>query len=102
MSKFWNPLVSSRRPPFNQYRHIPNYQKTMERVASERDQMLAFLLTVSDEHTTLEQLVTEIGRSATALRVSFDEALFFKWRYFQNLQKACEMIEDTRLEYVAS
>lgn len=96
MAKLRTRTPQARRPAFSSYRHIPNYRKTMERVEAEREQMLAFILAVSGEQTSVNQVISEIASSASSLSVSFDEALFFKWRYCRNLHEACERIAARR------
>jgi predicted O-linked N-acetylglucosamine transferase (SPINDLY family) len=75
------------------YRHIPHYQKTLTKVKNERNEMLALVLQISSDHTDLQQVVNEIAQTANNLSVSFDEALFYKWRYYKNLQNAMNLIE---------
>lgn len=96
MARLRTRIPQARRPAFSSYRHIPHYRKTMERVEAEREQMLAFILETSDKATSVDQVVAEIASSASSLSVSFDEALFFKWRYCRNLHEACERIAALR------
>lgn len=90
MAKPRTRIPHARRPAFGGYRRIPHYTETMRCVEAERDQMISFISSVSGERKSVEQIVSEIASSASSLCVSFDEALFFKWRYWRNFNEACK------------
>lgn len=102
MAKLRTRMIKARRPAYSSYRHIPNYRETMERVELERDQMLAFISSVSGDHISVDHVVAEIASSASSLCVSFDEALFFKWRYWRNFHEACEQAAALLPKYPSS
>lgn len=92
----FDPAGPKRRPAFSAYRHIPRYAETMERVEAERDQMLGLIAEASGG-TNLELVVSEIARNATDNCVSFDEALYLRWRYCREQQDARERIAALRV-----
>jgi hypothetical protein len=93
---YFNPAGPQKRPAFSGYRHIPNYVKSMELVEAERDKMLDLVLKVSGCDATRDRVVAEIARNAAGMCVSFDEALYLRWRYCRDQQEARERIAALR------
>jgi hypothetical protein len=89
--KHFDPAGPKRRPAFSAYRHIPRYVETMERVEAERDQMLGFVAAATGGAPL------EIARNAADNCVSFDEALYLRWRYCRKQQDARERIAALRV-----
>ena len=93
---YFDPARPRRRPAFSGYRHIPNYKKAMELVEVERDRMLDLVMRASGGDATPEGVASEIARLASEICVSFDEALYLRWRYCRDQQDARERIAALR------
>lgn len=99
---YFDPIGSRKRLAFSSYRHIPNYERSMEQVEAERDRMLDLILGASGSDATPEGVLSEISRIASEICVSFDEALYLRWRYCRDQQDARERIAALRARIRAS
>ena len=81
---------------FSKYRHIPKYEESMALVTAERDRMLDLIHEASSGESTPEGLIAEIARNAADMCVSFDEALYLRWRYCRDQMNARQRIAALR------
>lgn len=78
---------------WSSYRKIPDYQKTLEKISSQRDEILLFIAQTLMAQPNLEEIKIEIADLAGKLSIPFDEALYYKWNYCQKLHQATEKMK---------
>lgn len=76
------------------YRKIPNYEKTLEKISVERDEIILFIAQTLMVQPNTEVIKIEVADLAGKLSVPFDEALYYKWNYCQKLKIATERIKN--------
>ncbi|HSK74452.1 MAG TPA: hypothetical protein VK892_22315 [Pyrinomonadaceae bacterium] len=78
---------------WSSYRKIPNYEKTLEKISSQRNEIILFIAQTLMTQPNPEQVKLEVAELAGKLSVSFDEALYYKWSYCQKIHQATEKIK---------
>ncbi len=78
---------------WSSYRKIPDYEKTINHIASCRDEILLFIAETLMSTHDLEEVKVEVAELAGKLAISFDDALYYRWNYCQKLHQATEKIK---------
>lgn len=78
---------------WSSYRKIPDYEKTINHIASCRDEILLFIAETLMLLPNLEEAKIEVAELAGKLAVPFDDALYYRWNYCQKLHQATEKIK---------
>lgn len=80
---------------WSSYRKIPHYEKTMEQISAQREEILLFIarILMPQSDLQLEEVKGEIAEMAGKLCIPFDEALYYRWQYCQKLYRATERIK---------
>jgi hypothetical protein len=78
---------------WSSYRKIPDYEKTIEDIASRRAEILLFIAEVLMPSPDLEAAKIEVAELAGKLSIPFDDALYYRWNYCQKLYDATERIK---------
>jgi len=79
---------------WSSYRKIPHYEKTMEQISAQREEILLFIarILMPQPDLQLEKVKGEVADLASKLCIPFDEALYYRWHYCQKLYRATERI----------
>lgn len=78
---------------WSSYRKIPDYEKTLESIASQRNEILLFIAQTLMAQPNVDLAKSEVEQIAGKLSIPFDEALYYKWNYCQKLHRATERIK---------